>query len=269
VARIAWYGMPAYARDGKVVCFVRGKLDPRALWPTAFAPTAPTAVERARIAALVKKAAGGARPDPAIGAEIEIAAFRNDVRRLIAVGSVAGGSTPLTEGEALFMGGEVAARLRHPGGACARASWSWLPVAEQTTPFRQVLGGATVAGGAAGLRQPYAPEHAFTGTVGLEWRGLDGLVEMVHSGAQYADFANTLAPSADGQRGRLGAPHHLERDAQRHARHDRRRGVRERQEPRESGLHRGPHAWHPAGRPAHRARRSLVRLRRQMVTRSE
>ena len=70
-----WYGMPAYARDGKVVCFFKsaGKfntryatfgfdeaanLDDGAMWPTAFALTELTAAEEARIAALVKKAAG-------------------------------------------------------------------------------------------------------------------------------------------------------------------------------------------------------------------
>jgi uncharacterized protein YdhG (YjbR/CyaY superfamily) len=70
-----WYGMPAYARDGKVVCFFQGaskfktryatlgfqhaaNLDDGAMWPTAFAVTEITAREEARIAALVKKAAG-------------------------------------------------------------------------------------------------------------------------------------------------------------------------------------------------------------------
>jgi uncharacterized protein YdhG (YjbR/CyaY superfamily) len=68
-----WYGMPAYARDGKVVCFFQsaGKfktryatlgfmheanLDDGAMWPTAFALTELTAAEEARIGALVKKA---------------------------------------------------------------------------------------------------------------------------------------------------------------------------------------------------------------------
>jgi uncharacterized protein YdhG (YjbR/CyaY superfamily) len=68
-----WYGMPAYAKDGKVVCFFRGKdkfkerymtlgfndeanLDEGAMWPIAFALKALTAAEEARIAALVKKA---------------------------------------------------------------------------------------------------------------------------------------------------------------------------------------------------------------------
>ena len=68
-----WYGMPAYARDGKVVCFFqsaqkfktryatlgfsdRANLDDGDMWPTAFALKAWTAAEEARIAALVKKA---------------------------------------------------------------------------------------------------------------------------------------------------------------------------------------------------------------------
>ncbi len=68
-----WYGMPAYAKDGKVICFFRGaekfkerymtlgfnndaNLDEGHLWPVAFALKELTAVEEARIAALVKKA---------------------------------------------------------------------------------------------------------------------------------------------------------------------------------------------------------------------
>src|SRR5215216_305342 len=68
-----WYGMPAYAKDGKVVCFFQSaqkfntryatfgfndaaNLDEGALWPTAFALRELTAAEEARIGALVKKA---------------------------------------------------------------------------------------------------------------------------------------------------------------------------------------------------------------------
>ena len=68
-----WYGMPAYAKDGKVVCFFQSaqkfktryatfgfmheaNLDEGAMWPTAFALKALTAADEARIAALVKKA---------------------------------------------------------------------------------------------------------------------------------------------------------------------------------------------------------------------
>ena len=68
-----WYGMPAYAKDGKVVCFFQSaqkfktryatfgfsdaaNLDEGAMWPTAFALKELTAAEEAKIAALVKKA---------------------------------------------------------------------------------------------------------------------------------------------------------------------------------------------------------------------
>ncbi len=68
-----WYGMPAYARDGKVVCFFQSahrfksryatfgfndaaNLDEGAMWPTSFALTELTATEEAKITALVKKA---------------------------------------------------------------------------------------------------------------------------------------------------------------------------------------------------------------------
>ncbi len=68
-----WYGMPAYAKDGKVVCFFQSaqkfntryatfgfsdtaNLDEGAMWPTAFALTELTAAGEARIGALVKQA---------------------------------------------------------------------------------------------------------------------------------------------------------------------------------------------------------------------
>ena len=68
-----WYGMPAYAKDGKVVCFFqsaqkfntryatfgfsdKANLDEDAMWPVAFALKELTATEAARIGALVKKA---------------------------------------------------------------------------------------------------------------------------------------------------------------------------------------------------------------------
>ncbi len=68
-----WYGMPAYARDGKVVCFFQAAskfkvryatfgfqpdahLDDGTMWPTAFALTELTAADEARIGALVEKA---------------------------------------------------------------------------------------------------------------------------------------------------------------------------------------------------------------------
>ena len=68
-----WYGMPAYAKDGKVVCFFQpakkfksryatlgfnddAKLDEGTMWPTSYALTELTAADEARIEALVKQA---------------------------------------------------------------------------------------------------------------------------------------------------------------------------------------------------------------------
>jgi uncharacterized protein YdhG (YjbR/CyaY superfamily) len=69
-----WYGMPAYAKDGKIVCFFKSadkfksryatfgfeetaNLDDGAMWPTSFALTKLTPADEKKIAALVKKAA--------------------------------------------------------------------------------------------------------------------------------------------------------------------------------------------------------------------
>ena len=70
-----WYGMPAYAKDDKIVCFFRGtdkfkerymtlgfndvaKLDEGRMWPIVFALTDLTSAEEVRISALIKKAVG-------------------------------------------------------------------------------------------------------------------------------------------------------------------------------------------------------------------
>jgi uncharacterized protein YdhG (YjbR/CyaY superfamily) len=69
-----WYGMPAYAKDGKLVCFFKAadkfktryatfgfeeaaNLDDGAMWPTSWALTSLSAADEAKIGALVKKAA--------------------------------------------------------------------------------------------------------------------------------------------------------------------------------------------------------------------
>jgi uncharacterized protein YdhG (YjbR/CyaY superfamily) len=70
-----WYGMPAYAKNGKIICFFQAaakfktryaelgfndpaKLDDGAMWPVAYALTKLSPVEEARIVALVNKAVG-------------------------------------------------------------------------------------------------------------------------------------------------------------------------------------------------------------------
>ena len=76
-----WYGMPAYARDGKIVCSFQpaqkfktryatlgfndaASLDDGTMWPTAFALTQLTADDEERISALVKQAVGATTTDP-------------------------------------------------------------------------------------------------------------------------------------------------------------------------------------------------------------
>ena len=68
-----WYGMPAYAKDGKVICFFqsgqkfkaryatlgfsdKANLDEGAMWPTSYALTELTAADETKIAALIKQA---------------------------------------------------------------------------------------------------------------------------------------------------------------------------------------------------------------------
>jgi uncharacterized protein YdhG (YjbR/CyaY superfamily) len=70
-----WYGMPAYAKDGKVVCYFRdagkfkeryamfgfndsAKLDDGSMWPVAYALTKLTAADEPKVRALVKRAVG-------------------------------------------------------------------------------------------------------------------------------------------------------------------------------------------------------------------
>ncbi|NUM77611.1 TonB-dependent receptor [candidate division KSB1 bacterium] len=147
----------------------------------------------------------GARFQPVAGSLIQATFFRNDFTRLIAVGSIAGGGTPLSQGEALFQGVELSGRYGFENGFYVDGAYTWLPEAEQTTPFSQVVGGAIIAGSAAGNRQPYAPKHMLTAAAGYAAHGFDALLEAVHVGAQFADFANTVTPTADGQRGELAA----------------------------------------------------------------
>ena len=56
-----------------------------------------------------------------------------------------------------------------------------------------------------GNRQPYAPEHTLTAALGFESGPLKTELEAQHVGKQFTDFANTVAPSADGQRGEMPA----------------------------------------------------------------
>ncbi len=139
----------------------------------------------------------------------EAAVFRNEFDNQVAVGSIAGGSTPLAQGETLYEGVEVAAHWERAGafgwsGApYANIALTWLPTADQEAPLRAVVGNAIVIGSADGNRLPYAPRGLATVRAGYRSGPWDGSVELQAASDQYADFANTERPIANGA-GQLG-----------------------------------------------------------------
>ena len=154
----------------------------------------------------------GFRAEPRTGARVEATIFRNDFDNQIMVGSIAGGSTPLAQGETLYEGLELFIRLDSQAlvasdfNAYFQSAWTWLPTADQETPVRRVSDGTAVARSRAGLRLPYAPEHLATTTLGITLtNGLDVRVEAVFTDEQFSDFANTeVAPlGGNGQVGRI------------------------------------------------------------------
>lgn len=147
----------------------------------------------------------GVRHQPTTWSSLQAAYFRNDYQNLIAAGSIAGGSTPLSQGEALFEGVELAAQADHASGLFSRLAWTWLPTADQESAFRRVDTQADVPGSVAGNRQPYAPEQTLTAAAGYGSGGWRGEVEAQYVGEQFSDFASTTAPTADGQKGEIAA----------------------------------------------------------------
>ncbi len=143
---------------------------------------------------------------------VDATLFRNDFDNQIAVGSIAGGSTPLAEGKVLYEGVEIsteftpAANLDWSAKPYLRAEYTYLPTADIESDFQRVDTGVVIAGALDCNRLPYAPEHLLTLTLGAQLpSGIDAHVEYVYVGEQFADFANTRnAPvGGNGQFGRL------------------------------------------------------------------
>lgn len=138
----------------------------------------------------------------------EAVAFANDFSRQIAVGSIAGGSTPLAVGETRYAGAELSMDwngrdLDAAGGPYATAAITALPTARQESAFVAVANGQPVGGSAAGKRLPYAPKWMATLRAGWVRGPWDASLELQSVDWQYADFANTVATRADGQVGRI------------------------------------------------------------------
>lgn len=138
----------------------------------------------------------------------DLTGFDVDFSNQVAVGSIAGGATPLAQGETRYRGMELA--LRHEGldagfaRPYASAALTWLPVADQDSPLIAVSNGQIVGNSGAGKRLPYAPEFGATLRLGAYVADFDLSVEAVYVGEQFTDFANTLLPTANGQAGRIG-----------------------------------------------------------------
>ena len=143
------------------------------------------------------------------GLRLEATLFRMDYENQIVPASLAGGVGSLLTngGETLHQGIELAGQVdtgtlfRWKNNLYFRAAYTYLPVARFTgTRFSNVSGFGNVAVG--GNRLPYAPEKTLNATLGYSSPlGLDVLLEANYLGKQFADDLNTLAPSADGQRG--------------------------------------------------------------------
>ena len=86
-----------------------------------------------------------------------------------------------------------------------RVAWTWLPVAEFTgVRSSNIPGFGSVS--VSGTRLPYTPEQTVTTTLGYAHpAGLDLMLESQYVGEQFADDLNTIASTADGQRGLLPA----------------------------------------------------------------
>lgn len=155
----------------------------------------------------------GARTLVARGVRLDATFFQMDYENQIVPASLAGGV-----GATLTNGGETLHRGLELGGAIdsdtftasahdvyARVAFTWIPVARFTgTRFSGVSGFATTS--VTGNRLPYAAETLATVTLGYRHTaGLDVQLEAQQMGDQFGDDLNTVAGSADGQRGLIPA----------------------------------------------------------------
>lgn len=146
----------------------------------------------------------GFRARPSKQLRVETTAFYNDFDNLIAVGSVAS-NVALSQGRATFAGLEFLGQYDFDNGMYSRVAYTWLPVAEQDSPFRRVDNNEIVGGSVSGNRQPYAPKNTITAALGYKLGNWDAVFEAVHVGRQYADFAETKAVDATGQFGEISS----------------------------------------------------------------
>lgn len=144
---------------------------------------------------------------------LEATFFRMDYQNQIIPASLAGGigATLTNGGETLHQGAELNVRvdtgtiLRSRHNIYASVAWTWLPVARfEGLRYSNIAGAGNIP--ITLNRLPYAPERLANLTFGYSHpRGIDTLVEMVHTASQFSDDLNTVNPTADGQRGLIPA----------------------------------------------------------------
>jgi Fe(3+) dicitrate transport protein len=153
---------------------------------------------------------GALRP----GLEIDIGAFRMDFANQIIPASVAGGvgATLTSAGETRHTGAEASLRasLREMGAVqtddvYVRVAATWVGEAEFSgARFSNISGFGAVS--VTGNRLPYAPEWIASAAIGYsrgDWLNLQA--EIQHTGEMFTDDLNTVAPTANGQRGLIEA----------------------------------------------------------------
>jgi Fe(3+) dicitrate transport protein len=144
------------------------------------------------------------------GVSVDATVFRMDYENQVVPASLAGGvgATLTNGGETLHQGLELRAQvdsapmLDSAHDVYFRLSYTYLPVAEfRGTRFSNIPGSGAVS--VSGNRLPYAPEQMAVFGVGYAYSSFDARLETVYTGDQFGDDLNTIAPTADGQRGRL------------------------------------------------------------------
>jgi Fe(3+) dicitrate transport protein len=153
----------------------------------------------------------GVRTQPAPGVSLEATVFRMDFANQIVPASAAGGAgaTLTSAGRTLHQGAELLATLDRSNlfgsgwNGWTRLAWTWLEDARYLGVRNSTISGYTSTS-VSGHRLPYAPRHTGTWSVGVDSpTGFGAQLELAHTGAMYGDDLNTVAITADGQRGRL------------------------------------------------------------------
>jgi Fe(3+) dicitrate transport protein len=155
----------------------------------------------------------GFRSAPARGLKLSATLFRLDYENQIVPANLSGGvgSTLTSAGETLHQGVEFDGRwdsgatFNSPHNFYARVAYTYIGVAEyRGARFSNVSGFNTVR--ITGNRLVYSPKHLAATTIGYSHsNGFDALIEAIHTGEQFGDDLNSIAVSANGQRGLIPA----------------------------------------------------------------